>query len=228
MKKTTCILSVLLFLIFMATSCIREDSSDVNQDKIFTAYELYYDGNEDKTYAKAIFKFSNAMGTHLELTSPSQVTFNDDVLSFKSGVAYYEKEYAGKISSGTFEWTDVDGLSYSNTIALNSVDFPTSLDTISTQAAEEVFWVGDSLWSNEHVSLTIRDQPAGTVSRSFSQDNTHSNSIILSLNKLQELEQGENIMIMDRYYRPGLTEKTSAGGIILGRYRPPNNTVYID
>lgn len=228
MKTTRFILSVLFIFVFALTSCIREDSSDVNQDKIHKTYELFYNGNEDKTYARATFKFSNITGTHLELTSPSQVTFNGDVLSFKSAVAYYEKEYAGLVSSGTFVWTDVDGVTYTNSISLNTIDFPASLDTIATHAAYEMIWVGDSLGSNEHVFLTIRDQATGTVSRSFSQDNIHSNSIILSLNKLQELEQGENIMIMDRHYRPALTEKTSAGGIILARYRPVNNTVLID
>src|SRR5262245_21459177 len=77
------------------SSCKKEDSDDVNQDKIYAEYELFYDKNTDKTYASAVFKFSNALGTNLQLTSPSEVKFNSDVIPWDPVFSYYRKEYAG-------------------------------------------------------------------------------------------------------------------------------------
>ena len=68
MKNLLVILSLLTISLF---SCNREESNTVEQDRIFTEYELFYNANEDKTYARATFKFSNVFGTKLELSQPS-------------------------------------------------------------------------------------------------------------------------------------------------------------
>ncbi|MDD3875109.1 MAG: hypothetical protein PHT69_00650 [Bacteroidales bacterium] len=227
MKKTANYLPLVILGIMLLNACAREESSDVNQDKIHTAYELFYNANEDKTYARATFKFSNALGTNLKLTSPSEVTFNGDVLTFKDALAYYEKEYAGPISTGTFKWVDTDGNEFENTISLKSINYPTPLDTISRSAAYELFWVGDSLIDNEKVVLTVNGVLEGDA-QIFTQDNVNAKSIILALNQLQALGQGNGTLWMDRYFTPALSEKTSAGGLITGRYRPINKSVYLD
>lgn len=225
--KINLFLAAALMLILLVTSCVRENSVDVNQDRIHTAYELYYNANQDKTYAQAVFKFSNAAGTNLELTSPSEVTFNGDVLSFKSGLAYYEKEYAGLVDTGTFVWKDTDGNEYTNTIHINMIDYPAVLDTIPRDAAYELFWQGDSLNANESVVLTVNGVLEGDA-QIFYQSNINATSIILALNQLQNLGQGQGTLWMDRFYEPVLTEKTSAGGTIKGHYRPINKTAYLD
>jgi len=45
-----------LFLVVF-TACPIEDSSDVNQDKIYTDYEVFYNSNTDKTIVVAKFRF---------------------------------------------------------------------------------------------------------------------------------------------------------------------------
>lgn len=220
-------LPALYMAVMFLSSCAREESIDVNQDKIHTAYELYYNANEDKTYARATFKFSNALGTNLKLTAPSEIRFNGDILSFKETLAYYEKEYAGKITTGTFQWTDTDGSIYENTITIRDIDYPANLDTIPRSAAYEFFWVGDSLIANEKVILTVNGVLEGDV-QIFYQSNVNAASVILALNQLQALGQGQGSLWMDRLYEPALTEKTSAGGSITGHYRPVNKTVYLD
>ncbi len=219
--------AVLLFLVFLFNSCVREESIDVNQDKIHTAYELFYNANEDKTYARATFKFSNALGTNLQLTSPSEVRFNGDVLTFKNALAYYEKEYAGLVDTGTFKWTDTDGQIYENTITFKNINYPANLDTIARDAAYELFWVGDSLSANEKVILTVNGVLEGDA-QIFTQSNLNAKSIILALNQLQQLGQGQGTLWMDRLFEPVLVQKTSAGGTIMGHYRPINKTVYLN
>ncbi len=221
------ILSVSLFLVLLIGSCAREESIDVNQDKIHAAYELFYNANEDKTYARATFKFSNALGTNLQLTSPSEVRFNGDILTFKSALAYYEKEYAGLIDSGTFKWTDTNGDVYENTITFKDINYPANLDTINRNAAYELFWVGDSLTANEKVVLTANGVLEGDA-QIFYQDNLNAKSIIMALNQLQLMGQGQGTLWMDRLYEPALVQKTSAGGTITGHYRPINKSVYLN
>ena len=229
MKKLVKIYCAIFFgfaSLMLNTSCNRENSNDVNQDKIYTTYSLVYDANEDKTYARAIFQFSNALGTQLELTSPSDVHFNNDILTFKSGLAYYEKEYAGKVTTGTFTWKDTDGSVYTNSVSIKSIDFPVVLDTIHRTAAYEMFWVGDSLSANHSVTVTINGVLEGDA-QYFSQDNINSKSIILAKSQLELLGQGMGTIWMQRIYTPGLLQKTSAGGAISGKYIPVTRHVYL-
>jgi len=215
-----------LLLLMLLSACARENSIDVNQDKIYASYELFYDANQDKTFARATFKFSNALGTNLELTSPSEVRFNGDLLTFKTGLAYYEKEYAHLVSSGTFIWKDANSAAFQNSISYKNINYPAVLDTIHRNAAYELFWQGDSLTANESVVLTVNGVLEGDL-QVFTQDNINSKSIILAQNQLQILGQGNGTLWMDRYYTPAITQKTSAGGSISGRYRPINKTVYL-
>ena len=228
MKKITRLLFITVIVagyISLFTACKSEPSSDVNQDKIYTEYELYYDGNADKTYARASFKFSNIAGTLLELEAPSEVTFNGDVLTFNSTLAYYEKEYAGLISSGTFIWTDFNGTSYTNAISMDTITFPAVIDSINKDSSFELSWIGDSLSANENVILTMTD--ASLSVQIFYQNDVNSQSIILAANQLQYLLDGSATMNFDRRYLPGLTSQNTAGGLITGRYRPPQKTAIL-
>jgi len=224
--KTYC--TIFLFSLYWVsnTSCNRENSIDVNQDKIYTTYILIYDANEDKTYARAVFQFSNAVGTQLQLTAPSEIYFNNDILTFKNALAYYEKEYAGKISSGTFKWKNTNGTEYTNSVSITPIGFPANLDTIHRNAAYEMFWVGDSLSANHSVSLTVNGVLENDA-QYFTQNNVNSKSIILSLNQLQALGQGAGTLWMQRVYNPALVQKTSAGGAIYGKYTAVTKHSYL-
>lgn len=228
MKKITSLLFIMVIVagyVSLFTACKSEPSSDVNQDKIYTEYELYYDGNADKTYARASFKFSNITGTLLQLDAPSEVTFNGDILTFNTTLAYYEKEYAGVISSGTFVWTDLNGTSYSNTISMKTIAFPAVVDSINKDSSFELDWVGDSLTTNENVTLTMTDASASV--QIFYTNDLNSQSIILAANQLQYLLDGSATMNFDRRYQPGLTSQNTAGGLITGRYRPVKKTTIL-
>lgn len=227
MKNKTLITFIIgLGLLFLNSRCAKENSSDVNQDRIYASYELFYNANEDKTYARASFRFGNPTGTLLELTAPSEVRFNNDLLSFKPALAYYEKEYAGLINTGSFTWTDTDGNSFTNSINMHAIDYPALLDTINRNAAFEMFWQGDSLQANEVVYLTINGVLEGDA-QIFTQSNVNSKSIILAMNKLQLLGEGNGHLWLDRTYSPALQQKTSAGGAITSKYRPINKQVYL-
>ena len=220
-------LIVLIFVgLFLNIACNREESKNVNQDRIFTIYELFYNANEDMTYARATFRFSNEFGTKLELSDPSAVYFNNQVLTFKKGLAYYERAFAGKISAGTFTWNDIDGKTFINNIAFKEIAFPASLTSIDRSSSFQLDWVGDPLQADELVTLWVNGPYEGDA-QTFSQDNVTSTGVILSRNKLQKIAPGNGYCVMDRIYKPGLSQETSVGGKIKGRYRAVNKTVVI-
>lgn len=227
MKKLS---QVTLFSLLMLTSafffgCERETADSVDQDKIYTEYELFYNANEDKTYARATFKFSNALGTKLQLVDNAEVAFNGDVLAWQPALAYYEKSYAGNKVSGTFLYTDLDGSTFQNDVAIKDIEHP-AVDTISRDSALEYVWGGDALDTGDDVTIVVNGELEGDVQTFYTNDEM-ATSIVLSKNKLEQLGAGGSTIWMDRRAYPGLAEGTSAGGFVVGRYRPENATPHL-
>ncbi len=212
------LLTGIVTTLFTFSSCKKESSDTVAQDKIWTSYTLYYDKNKDKTFARATFKFSNILGTNLELKSPAVVKFNGDVLTFQPLLAYYEKEYAGFISSGSFNYTDLDGHSFTNLISgIKPIAFP-SIGTIHTANSYTLTWTGDPIGANEKVTLWL-DGINQNNSELFYQNNINSQNIICAANQLQQLGNGPGTGWMERIISPAVQSVTSAGGEIKGVYK---------
>lgn len=224
---TTWLLPVFVFMIGISfTACDSEESDKVDQDEIYTRYLLYYNANEDVTYARAWFQFSDKTGELLELVSPSKVTFNGDELPWRETLSYYERQYAGYKESGTFKWTDTDGNTYTNSISIDtSFGYRANLDTIPIASSYSFAWKGDSLEQNENMKLSIDGEDG---SASASQDNVGSSTIVLPKNDLQDVGKGQAEFEMDWRHKADLQEETSAGGWIKSRYRPENRDVYMD
>ncbi len=217
-----------MFVTAMAiTSCKKEDSKDVSQDKIYAEYELSYDKNTDKTYASAIFKFSNALGTNLQLTAPSEVKFGADVIPYDPVFAYYRKEYAGLVSNGTFTFKDKDGVAYTNTISSYAVVTNPAIDTISKSSSYTYTWVGTSVAANEAMGLTIANLANQLTFQYFYQNAVGSTNIILSASQLNNLPTGMAVCHIDRVIEKAASSVTSAGGKIRGKYRALDKNVYI-
>lgn len=208
-----------------AISCNREPSDSVDQDKIYTDYELFYNANEDKTYARATFRFSNITGTKLELTDPSEVLFNGEPLTFNVALAYYEKTYAGFVSSGAFSWTDTEGNTFENSVDIRVIAFPAGLDTIERAQAYDLEWAGAPLSANENVTLTANGENEQDAQVFFTND-IGAQNIVLGKDKLEQIGQGPGTLYLDHRYQPALSQATSAGGLLTGRYRPINQEVY--
>ncbi len=219
---------VFAFLGLLAlTSCNREESDTVNQDTIWTSYDLRYDANEDKTYAKVVFRFSNASGTHLELSEGASITFNDQNVPWQNGFAYYELDMAGLVDEGTFVYEDLEGNTFSNSASIPTIAFPADLDTIPRDAAFELFWDGGALLSGELVTLWINGDLKHDT-QIFLENDEGAESIILATDQLMELLEGNADFFMERTLSPGIQQATSAGGIVYGRYRTVDTEVYMN
>jgi hypothetical protein len=225
-KNLICGLSLFAATTFIQ-SCANEDSTNVNQDRIYAEYELYYDANTDKTYASAIFRFGHASGTQLELIAPSQVTFNGDIIPFDATFSYYRKEYAGKITSGTFVFNDADGNSFTNAVSTDrTIAFPANMDTIHNANSYTLTWVGDSIVQNERVDLWM-DGPLQNNAEYFMGYVENTNSVILAANKLQNLGIGSTLCTMERIWEDTAIGVTSAGGKVRVKYKALNRTIQV-
>jgi hypothetical protein len=217
---------ILLFflLTLLISSCKRELSSDVNQDRIFTQYELFYDANEDITYARAWFRFGNETGTLLELASPSKVTFEGDKLSFNGVLAYYEKKYTGFKSSGKFHWEDTDGKSFDNMATIHPISFGVVPDSVARNIAFSIPWTGDPLGDKELVGVWINGENEGDAQATVTIENGAAN-IIMPANQMEKIGAGPGKIYIQRRFFPDLTEETGAGGWLHGVYRPKFESV---
>lgn len=219
--KRNFILLFILGLMFLAPSCKKEPSDSVDQDKIWAEYQLIYDNNTKITYARAIFKFSNAAGTLLELQSPAVVKCDNDVLAYNSGLGYYEKQYVGYKTTGVFKYTDLDNNTFQNTLTISdTAGYPVGLDTIKKSVPFEVVWTGTALKANETITVWINSNVEGDA-RLLSTSMVGGTSLIFGANLLTQLGLGPHGMIaMERLYRPAISQATSAGGLITIKYKP--------
>ncbi|MGC9330695.1 MAG: hypothetical protein ACP5DZ_02325 [Bacteroidales bacterium] len=237
--KTSLFAGILTGLLLVLTSCEVNDPSLMNQDRIYTSYELYYNGNADKTYARATFKLGNKYGTLLKLGDNSSIgitrgdsIYNPELLTFMNEYGYYEKEYSSTIFECSFYFTDEEENQYINSISLHSATFPETIDTIVRNNKWQLSWDVDysfqeiALKENESISLTFKNIATGDI-HSFYQFEEGSENMIISSDETSELEPGTYTLILDRRYQPELTQKPSAGGTITARYRPANRTVVV-
>lgn len=221
--KAVCVLAVA----FSLASCEKENSEDVNQDKIYTEYDLFYNANEDKTYAIARFKFGGPTGTNLELSDSATVTFNGDVLTYNVFFVGHVKEYAGKISSGTFYYKDLNGNEYTNsTPPMDTIAFPNDFDTIVKSQANTLTWNGNPLAANQSVGIFIGSWTWGQDAL-FYQNQVAATNIVMGVSQLSSLALGSSTLYMDRSQKNTAIQGTSEGGNIESTYRALNKTVQV-
>lgn len=225
MKKTFFLFATSALLL---SACQKEPSDSVDQDKIYTSYVLEYNGNQDITYARANFHFSNATGTKLELVDPAQVTVDGDIMPFKPALAMYEKDFIGVKATGDFYYIDIDGNEFNNTVTMvDSISFPAGIDTLSRTQNFELFWVGSPVQQNEVVTVTIVGSAAGDA-QIFTQTGVGATSVMLTQNQLQNLGLENAQFFIRRAKNVAAQEVTSAGGNVIARYDAAPITVYIE
>lgn len=222
--------STLSFLLLFATvialsnltqSCQKaEDSADVNQDRIHQYLELFYDEAQDKTYAYAQFRFGNAIGTPLQLATNATVSVEGNTMSWNDNfnLNRYEWEWTGKRNSATFTYTDNDGNTFVNTVIINDIGFPASLDTISKDSSYNLVWTGDPLAADEDVWVSINEDNEANAA-TFNQNDQGATSITLTKDGLSKIDPSSVTLWIDRNNKPAITQATSVGGILVGKYR---------
>ena len=110
-----CVLSLFAIALFL-TSCVTEDSSSVDQSRIWTNYTIEYNAAENLTKATAQFRFGNSVGTVLELSDPAEVSANGQDLIFNNVLARYSYDFVGLLEPVAFSYTDTEGNVFNNSV----------------------------------------------------------------------------------------------------------------
>lgn len=217
MKKALLIITITIASVYFFSSCERESSSDVNQDRIYALYEVVYNQTQDISYARASFFFGSITGTKLELADPSNVKFNDTPLGFKEALAYYETQIAGYTNTGNFTWEDTEGNVFVNTAIVKEIAFPAELDTIVKGQSYELKWVGDSLTSGESVYAYVDGTAEGDEINVY-QNTQYATSLVMTAVQTEKLTVGTNTIFMRRRHETDAQQETSAGADCAGVY----------
>lgn len=222
---------VYLFFAFglLLASCAKEDSSDVNQNKIYCDYELFYNQNEDKTHAVARFRFGGPTGTLLELTDSTgaSVTFNGEELPYNVWYGGHHKEYAGQLEGGTFVYTNTNGTVYTNTVPSGeALSFDPDFDTITKSVAETLTWGGTALAADQHVGVFVGSWTWGEDAAFWTGDEG-ATGIVMGITQKEDLALGTSTVYMDRSTAVDIAEGTPEGGRIRYKYRCTNATVTV-
>jgi hypothetical protein len=214
----------------LLTSCAKEDSSDVNQDKIWTEYELFYNQNDDKTHAVARFRFGGATGTLLELTDSTNasVTFEGQVMPYNPWWGAHHLEFAGNVTTGTFVYTNTNGDTFTNAVPTggDTIGYPVGFDTIVKSVSEDFIWQGNSLAANEHVSVFVGSWGWGDDALFYTEADG-ATSFVMGVNAKNNLATGTSTVYMDRVLKSTSIDGTSEGGLIRYKYRPTNVQVEV-
>lgn len=210
-----------------------QPSEDVNQARIFTVYELAYDGNTDRTTAIATFRFGGPNGTRLELSDGSRVEFEGDDLAPTGGevnLLRYERTFANLTEEGTFVFEDADGETYENEVALRPIAFPDEIGPIDNDESFELAWEGDDLAEDEEVNVLLSRLQAGQEVELglFTQRDDGAQSITLTADQLRNVAPGTVTLRIERKVIDDDPDETpEVGGRVEARYVPRDVTVEV-
>ena len=214
----------------LLTSCAKEDSNDVNQDKIWTEYNLFYNQNNDVTTAVARFRFGGATGTLLELTDSTgaSVTFDGTVMPYNAWWGAHVLEFPGNVTTGTFVYTNTNGTQYTNSVptGAESVAYPIGFDTIVKSQAETFAWAGTALAAKQSIGIFVGSWTWGDDAL-FYTDALGATDIVMGVQAKSNLAEGQATVYMDRVVKETTINGTEKGGNIRYTYRPTNVTVQV-
>jgi len=137
------------------------------------------------------------------------------------------KEYTGRLTTGTFTYKDISGTQFVNTLpGVDTVAFPTSLDTLTKSQAYDMQWGGSPILADESVGIFIGSWTWGQDA-AYLQTNDAANNVIFGTGQLSTLPVGPSTLYMDRAMTKTLAQKTTVGGTITAKYRARTKVVQV-
>lgn len=223
------LLFISIITLFLSACGTSEDSADVNQNRIYTGYEVFYNANDDVTHVIARFRFGGPFGSWLRLSpeSGASVSYDGDTLPYSDFWGAHHREYVGQITGGTFIYTNTEGEVFTNIVpAGDTIEFPEGFDEIDRSQAQELEWVGTPLARNDYVGIFIGSWAWGDDAL-FWEDGDGETRVVMGLNGLSNLPLGTAVVYMDRWNEENVAQGTSEGGKIRYKHRASNAVVTV-
>lgn len=226
MKRRSTIATALLSVLFF-TACKKEASVNIDQNRIYSDYEVTYSQMTNRTVSQAIFRVDSKSGKKIELTYPSRVGFNGENLAWRNLGGVYESQRSGNHLNGSFTYLDIDQNSFENTgYVINPIDLPFGMNNISKNGNFFLPWTGAALQSGETVKVVISGG-SQSGSKTFNATLIGSSYISLDQYKLSNLVTGTAKIQIQREKTIALQQSSLAGGRITSTYEGRKITINI-
>lgn len=223
----TSLLTATAALALAFTACNREDSSSVDQSKIWLGHYLEYDGATGVSTASAQFRFSNGLGTILKLAEPANLKINGETPELENLTVFYKKTYTGVKDSATFVYTDTESNVFTNTLVMNTpIDLPANINgaSISKTAAYDINFVGAPVAAGEMATVYIKEGN-GSDWQAFSNSNQGATKVTLTTNQLAGLNTGSASIKIERYKAGTPASNPGKGGLTWVKYGSAVKTI---
>ena len=145
---------------------------------------------------------------------PAAVNFAGKPLSWNPLLVWHETTLPGKVTSGTYSYTNTAGLRLENAVQIGrSIDLPASLPT--TLARSQSFtlaWVGEPIAQDEDLEVVLANQQDPLKFVRFDQINKGSTDLVLSAAQLNQLPAGATSIALRRHQNGVPGAAPAAGG----------------
>ena len=215
MKRITT-LGIAVMAVLFFTACKREESVNIDQNRIYSTYEHEYNADNNRSTMTAVFRMDNSGGRKIELSYPARVDFNGDGLSWRGALGSYQVTSNGLLSGGKFNYHDLDDNTYSNDVPeMTETELPFGITSISKSGNFFLPWNGPALKAGETIRVKIS---AGTT-RTFTTTSAGATHIILNQNQLAGLTEGNGTIQIERESYANLISSNLSGGRITSTYK---------
>jgi hypothetical protein len=205
------------------SGCQSTPSSSVKTDAIRTNYWMFYKSETDTSYARAQFRVGTDIGTTLELTDASKTAFDGKTLAWNALIDWYELNLAGKVTTGTWSFTDNDGKTFTNKLpssleARVPETFPASL---SQSEAFDLQWEGEPVQDAETMEVVVLHDANRVQFFALFEKAVGAKNIVIPPTELKKLPLGRTAIVLQRHRDHVLEQGTGAGGKILTTFESP-------
>ena len=220
-----CQIVIVALLSMSCRSSETENSSHVDQQRIYQDIESEYQGSSGTVIHRVQFTLGGATGTTLELVASSSVTVDTvpmvKQVSAVSGTSYFlERSATFNQELHQFVWTDTNKKTYTNSFEIIPADFSEQLpESISRTVGLTVTWKGAAIASAEDtVSLTLHNA-ASSMTKTINQSSAGATSIAFTALDLKDLTNSVYQLTIGRSTTmPKCSEFTAVGGICTSKY----------
>jgi hypothetical protein len=221
MRKTSFIIFLLVPVIFTAcTSNEIGQSKDVSQEKIYQFYNIKYTEGDKNVTVFSQFRFAGKNGTTLVLSSPSQVSFDNEAIKADSGSfagAFYQtvKPVEGFFGKHHFVFSDINNKKFDNDFSFDTFRLKNIPESALKNKDMQIPFESASLKDDDYIEVST----SGSDS-SFSIRHNPSDGNMLTIPAKELLRQkGDELTLETTLYRSlPLQQNTAEGGVLEIRY----------
>ncbi|MCB9032589.1 MAG: hypothetical protein H6553_02005 [Chitinophagales bacterium] len=234
--KRNSVLTVIAIVLIIFVKCQSNEvseSADVNQDKIYQQYKVYYEEDNSKVGVEATFRFDGKNGNTLNLSAPSKVTINGETL--KEGKKFMGgREYNGttkirkkEVKDLKIDFTDINHKVYQQIIPLQAVGKIKVPKKVKKGESFTISWENTLSGNDDKLNIDFRenyhsntehpseDLQATQQAISFTEIAiAGENSITIDGSRFRTLQNDTVYVNIDKDKALSLQQATQAGGII--------------